>query len=190
MATVHRHPSAPSKDKPVYWRHRLLKDSTNPSGRHFQAMVGTQSNMIVFFRFVFIAQETVRTPRFAEPRARAKPAAYYLAGGSFGPPEGTVPARTTRRAASPAHDRECREKYRLIIRGTTPQSGGFFRESFLSVWKCDWLRGRIEPSSSGVMSFPVPPLPTGPGPVFQDYQGPFWVDLGTARAFRKTAGTP
>jgi hypothetical protein len=46
MATVHPHPSAWSKDKPVYSSHRLLKNSTNPSGRHLHAMTGMESIMI------------------------------------------------------------------------------------------------------------------------------------------------
>jgi hypothetical protein len=46
MATVHPHPSASSKDKPVYSSHRLLKNSTNPSGRHLHAMTGMESIMI------------------------------------------------------------------------------------------------------------------------------------------------
>src|SRR5712692_4536529 len=46
MATVHTHPSAWSKDKPVYSSHRLLKNSTNPSGRHLHAMTGMESIMI------------------------------------------------------------------------------------------------------------------------------------------------
>jgi transcriptional regulator with PAS, ATPase and Fis domain len=42
MATVHPHPSAWSKDKPVYSSHRLLKYSTNPSARHLHAMTGME----------------------------------------------------------------------------------------------------------------------------------------------------
>jgi hypothetical protein len=46
MATVHSHPSAWSEDKPVYSSHRLLKISTNPSGRHLHSMTGMESIMI------------------------------------------------------------------------------------------------------------------------------------------------
>jgi hypothetical protein len=40
------HPSAWCKDKPVYSSHRLLKNSTNPSGRHLHAMAGMESIII------------------------------------------------------------------------------------------------------------------------------------------------
>jgi hypothetical protein len=46
MAAVHPHPSAWSKDKPVYSSHSRLKNSTNPSGRHLHAMTGLESIMI------------------------------------------------------------------------------------------------------------------------------------------------
>ncbi len=57
MATVHPHPSAWSKDKPVYSSHRLLKNSTNPSGRHLHAMTGMESIMIRSLPSGFIAEE-------------------------------------------------------------------------------------------------------------------------------------